>query len=55
MSTQFENPKATKLEEETISKDTAKKEIERVAETAAVKSSKTEQHFDKDNSALFSK
>ena len=55
MPEQFENPEATKLEDETVSDATAAKTINRVAEEAATKAAKTEQKFDKDNSNLFSK
>jgi hypothetical protein len=47
MPEQFENPEATKLEDETVSDASAEKRIERVAEKAAEKSSKTEKNFDK--------
>jgi hypothetical protein len=49
MSEQFENPQATKLENETVSDPTAEKKIERVAEKAAEKSTKTVQSYDKDH------
>ncbi len=55
MSRQFENPAAAKVEHENISNASAKRKIDHVAETAAEKSSKTEQKFDKVNSTLFSK
>jgi hypothetical protein len=47
MPEQFENPEATKLEDETVSDASAEKRIERVAEKAAQKSSKTENNYDK--------
>jgi hypothetical protein len=43
MTDQFENTEATRLEDETISDATAEKKIERVADKAAEKSTKTEQ------------
>jgi hypothetical protein len=46
MSNQFENPEATKLEDQTISDVTAEKRIERVAEKAAEQGSKTEKKYD---------
>jgi len=46
MSKQFENPEATKLEDETVTQESADKKIERVAEKAAEKSTKTEQKYD---------
>jgi hypothetical protein len=54
MPQQFENPEATKLEDETVSETTAEKRIERVAEKAAEKSTKTEQRYDGDHN-IFSK
>jgi hypothetical protein len=45
---QFENPEATKLENETISNATARKQMDRVAEELARKSSETEKQFDAD-------
>ncbi|MGD0681331.1 MAG: hypothetical protein ABR990_04695 [Terracidiphilus sp.] len=55
MSEQFQNPDAVKLKEETVINDSTQKRVNRVAERAAEKSTKAEQHFDKDNSNLFSK
>jgi hypothetical protein len=46
MAEQFENPEVTKLEDETASDTTAQKHIERVAEKAAEKPSRTEQDDD---------
>jgi hypothetical protein len=46
MKEQFENPEVTKLENETASDTTAQKHIERVAEKAAEKPSRTEQDYD---------
>jgi hypothetical protein len=54
MPEQFENQEVTKLEDETASDATAEKRIERVAEKAAEKSTKTEQRYDEDR-AIFSK
>lgn len=54
MPEQFENSEATKLEDETVSKATAETRIERVAEKAAEKSTKTEQRYDRDHN-IFSK
>ncbi|MGA3133115.1 MAG: hypothetical protein ABSD59_20135 [Terracidiphilus sp.] len=54
MPEQFENSEATKLEDETISGATAEKRIERVADKAAEKSTKTEQRYDTDHN-MFSK
>jgi hypothetical protein len=51
---QFKNAEATKLEDETISDATAEKRIERVADKAAEKSTKTQQRYDSDHS-IFSK
>jgi len=55
MTTQFENPEAKKLDDETLSDASKQKKIDHVAEKAAEKSSKTEQQFDQDNSNIFSK
>ena len=49
MPTQFENPEATKLEDETVSDPTAQEKIEHVADKAAAKPAKTQQKFDKDH------
>lgn len=54
MPDQFENSEATKLEDETVSEATAENRIERVAEKAAEKSTKTEHRYDRDHS-IFSK
>lgn len=54
MPDQFENTEATKLEDETVSEATPEKRIERVAEKAAEKSTKTEHSYDRDHS-IFSK
>lgn len=50
MPEQFENPEATKVEDETASDASGEKRIERVAEKAAEKATKTEQKYDKDHS-----
>jgi hypothetical protein len=55
MKKQFENPQEAKVEEETVTNDSTQKRVDRVAEKAAEKSTKAEQHFDKENSNLFSK
>jgi hypothetical protein len=49
MPEQFENPEATKLEDETVSDESAKEKIERVAEKAAAKPAKTEQKYDQEH------
>jgi hypothetical protein len=54
MPAQFENPEATKLEDETISDAAAEKKIQHTAEKAAEKSSKTEQRYEQDH-GIFSK
>jgi len=50
----FENQKATKLKDETVSDSTAEKLTDHVAERAAEKTSKTEQLNEKDH-PIFSK
>jgi hypothetical protein len=55
MPQQFENPNAAKSEDKTPLDTSTEKKIERVAEKAAEKSTKTVQQFDNDNSQLFSK
>lgn len=54
MPEQFENQAAEKLEGETVSDATSEERVDRVAEKAAEKSTKTVQHYDKDHS-IFSK
>jgi hypothetical protein len=54
MRQQFENSEATKLEDEKLSDVTSEKRIERVADEAAEKSTKTEQRYDSDHN-IFSK
>jgi hypothetical protein len=54
MPEQFENSKATELEDETISDAIAEKRIERMADKTAEKSTKTEQRYDSDHN-IFSK
>ena len=49
---QFENPKVTKVEDETISDSAANKRIERVAEKAAEKASHTEQNYDQNHEII---
>jgi hypothetical protein len=48
MPEQFENPEVENLEDETVSDLTAQKHIERVAQRAAEKASRTEQRYDQD-------
>jgi hypothetical protein len=55
MPTQYENPQATKLEDEVISEASTTEKIDHVAEKAAEKSAKTAQKYDKENSTIFSK
>jgi len=55
MPEQFVNPKAVKVEDDTVSDETAQQKIDRVANELAVKPAKTEQKFDRDNNNLFSK
>jgi hypothetical protein len=50
----IENPKATKLEGETVSEAATAKKIDDVADKAAEKASKTEQRYDADHT-IFSK
>jgi hypothetical protein len=47
--------KITKLKNETVSDASTMKNLGRVAEKAAEKSTKAEQQYDKNNSNLFSK
>jgi hypothetical protein len=47
MTAQFENPEVSKLDDETVSAESAQKKIERIAEKAAVKSTKTGQKYEK--------
>jgi hypothetical protein len=54
MPEQFENSEAKKQEDKTISDATAEKRVERVADKAAEKSTKTEQRYDADHN-IFSK
>lgn len=50
MSDQFQNPDVEKLEDETLSKATPKKMMDRVADELAEKSTKTEKESEKDES-----
>jgi hypothetical protein len=50
---QFENPEATKLEGQTAAKEAADEKIQRVAEEAASKATKTEQEFCKDHTDIY--
>lgn len=52
MPEQFENQEAKKLADETVSNAAAEKKIDRVAEKAAEKASKTEQRYDKDHTII---
>jgi hypothetical protein len=49
MPEQFENPEATKLEDDTVANEPDEKAIERIAEKAAQKSTLTEHKYDKDH------
>jgi hypothetical protein len=53
MPEQFENPEATRLEDETVSDASAHERIERVAEKAAKKASDTEQSYEQESTDLF--
>ncbi len=48
MTQQFENPQATKLHDETTAAESAQKKVERIAEKAAAKSTKTTHKYDED-------
>jgi hypothetical protein len=52
---EFENPQEAKLVDETISNPSPQETIEHIAGKAAVKATKAEQKFDKENSNLFTK
>jgi hypothetical protein len=52
MSKQFENAEATKLENETVTDATAEKKINRVAEKAAEKASKTVKEYDEGHTII---
>jgi hypothetical protein len=49
MAQPFENPEVTKVDDETVSTESAQKATERVAEKAAVKGAKTEQKYDSEH------
>jgi hypothetical protein len=51
---QFENPEVSKLEDETNDDGSARKQVDRLADELAKKSTKVEQDFDKDRS-IFTK
>jgi hypothetical protein len=51
----FENPKVEKLDDETASNTTKQERVDNLANKAAEKPAKAEQHYDKNNSNLFSK
>jgi len=55
MSDKFESAKETKVKDETVTDKSAHERVERVADKAAEKSSKTAKDFDKDNSKIFNK
>lgn len=55
MADQFENKEEIKVDEEAALEPTAQKRIDRVAEKAATKGTKTVQHYDKENSNRFNK
>jgi hypothetical protein len=55
MSKQFENPNEAKVADETTTGTSSEQVINRFAEKAAEKPTKTEQKFDQENSTLFSK
>ena len=52
MANQFENPEATKLENETVADAESEKVIERIAEKAAEKASHTEKDYDQNHQIL---
>ena len=52
MPKQFESQEATKLEDQTVSDATAEKRIDRVAEKAAEKASKTVKNYDKEHTII---
>jgi hypothetical protein len=53
MPEEFENPEATKVEDETVSDASAQKRIDRVAEKAAEKASHTEHSYERESTDLF--
>jgi len=55
MSDQFQNPKETKVKDETESSTSSKTKVDQVADKLAGKPAKTEQKFDKENSGLITK
>jgi hypothetical protein len=52
MPEQFENKEVTKLDDEAATDATAEERIDRVAEKAAEKSTKSEQRYDSDHGAF---
>jgi hypothetical protein len=52
MPKQFENTEAKKLEHETVTDAKAEKKIDRVAEKAAQKASKTVKDYEKDHAVI---
>jgi|HubBroStandDraft_5_1064220.scaffolds.fasta_scaffold29410_1 hypothetical protein len=55
MSDQFQNPKETKVKDETESSTSSKTKADQVADKLAGRPAKTEQKFDKENSGLITK
>jgi hypothetical protein len=55
MSDQFQNPKETKVKNDTASPTSSKTKVDQVADKLAGKPAKTQQKFDKENSGLISK
>jgi hypothetical protein len=49
MPEKFENPEAPKPEDATVAEELAQKKIERIAEKAAARSTKTGQKYDRDH------
>jgi hypothetical protein len=52
MPKQFENPETAKLEDETVSDQTAQQRMDRVAEKAAEKSTQTVKKYDKNHAIV---
>ncbi|MGA2654191.1 MAG: hypothetical protein ABSF28_27020 [Terracidiphilus sp.] len=52
MPERFENPEVIKLEDETVAKAGAQERIERVAERAAERPSRTEHEFEQDHQII---
>ncbi len=49
MAHQFENPEEQKVEDETVVKDSPKEDLDRQAEDAALKSTKTVKKYDEEH------